>query len=160
MSMRNGVWHALLAAGVLSSAMAMAAPPAFAGECPADKRGVNVREAVTLPAKGVTDTVLATTDLSKEKIGLKGHDFRLRRLVIEPGGVVPWHSHDERPAMIYIVQGTVHEYASTCAGPIEHKAGDVAREVKGVAHWWKNLDQETVILISVDILQDKNDKHM
>ena len=39
---------------------------------------------------------------------------------------MPWHSHDNRPAMIYIVYGEIVEYASNCAVPIVHKAGDVA----------------------------------
>ena len=30
----------------------------FAGECPADKAGINVRAPVDTPAKGVTDTTL------------------------------------------------------------------------------------------------------
>ena len=51
----------------------------------------------------------------------------MRRLAIKPGGVVPWHSHDDRPALIYVVVGEITEYASNCAVPIVHKAGEVAR---------------------------------
>ena len=110
--------------------------------------------------QGVTDTVLATIDLGKEEIGLKNHQLRIRRLVIEPGGVVPWHSHDARPALIMILQGEINEYASNCAGPIVHKAGEVAPETKGTSHWWKNLSGQTVILTSSDILGDPADHHM
>ena len=38
-----------------------------------------------------------------------------RKLTIEPGGVVPWHSHGDRPAIIYIAEGEIVEYASNCA---------------------------------------------
>ena len=76
--------------------------------------------------KDVTDNVLATIDLGQEKIALAGRQLRLRKLVVQPGGVVPWHSHDDRPAMIYIVSGEITEYASNCAVPIVHKAGEVA----------------------------------
>ena len=69
----------------------------------------------------------------------------------QPGGVVPWHSHDNRPAMIYIVAGEVVEYASNCAVPIVHKAGDVAPEKKGTSHWWKNAGSAPAVLISVDL---------
>ena len=41
---------------------------------------------------------------------------------MQPGGIVPWHSHNERPAMIYVVSGEVVEYASSCAVPITHRA--------------------------------------
>jgi quercetin dioxygenase-like cupin family protein len=77
--------------------------------------------------------------------------------VIEPGGVVPWHSHADRPAQIYIVSGTIEEYASTCAVPIVHRAGDVAPETHNTSHWWKNTGSETVILIFADILHDESD---
>lgn len=137
---------------------------AQAGECPADKRVADGQgqKMVSHGPKDVTDTVIASTDLGAEKLGLKEHMFRARKLVIKPGGIVPWHSHDERPAMIYIVKGEVSEYASNCAAPIVHKAGDLAREAKGTSHWWQNTGKTTVELISVDILppQMKNDKMM
>jgi quercetin dioxygenase-like cupin family protein len=75
----------------------------------------------------------------------------MRRLEIEPGGIVPWHSHAERPAIIYVVSGTIEEYSSDCAVPIVHKAGDVSAEAKDISHWWKNTGTETVVLISADL---------
>ena len=75
--------------------------------------------------RDVTDVVRSSTDLSKEPVALKNRLFRLRQLEVKPGGIVPWHSHNERPAMIYFVSGEVVEYASSCAVPIVHKAGDV-----------------------------------
>ena len=86
--------------------------------------------------------------------------FRLRRLVIQPGGIVPWHSHGDRPAIIYVVEGSVTEYASNCAVPIVHKAGDVARETHATAHWWQNNGKAAVTLLSFDIAGDPNDHHM
>jgi quercetin dioxygenase-like cupin family protein len=73
---------------------------------------------------------------------------------------VPWHSHAERPAIIYIVSGTIVEYASTCAVPIVHRAGDVARETHATSHWWKNTSNRPAVLLSADILHDKADPHM
>jgi len=133
-----------------------------AGECPADQvraDGSGQQAGATMP-KDVTDTVLATTDLSQEMVGVADHQFRIRRLEIMPGGEVPWHSHEDRPAMIYVVSGEVTEYASTCAVPIVHKAGDVAPETHSTAHWWKNTGKEKAVLISADILHDKMDSNM
>jgi len=115
---------------------------------------------VTLAAKGVTDTTLAAIDLGKQMVGAKDHELRFRKLTIEPGGIVPWHSHDDRPAIIYIAEGEILEFASNCAGPIVHKAGEVRPEVQGTAHWWKNLSDTTVVLYVGDVLHDKTDKHM
>jgi len=151
----RGWLHALAAAAVVTSAGL-----AQAGECPADKRKPNAREMVTLGAVGVTDTTLGAIDLSKEAPKLKGHELRFRKLVIQPGGIVPWHSHDERPALIFIAEGEIIEYASNCAAPIFHKAGEIRPETRGTAHWWKNLGETQAVLYVGDIRKDPNDKHM
>jgi quercetin dioxygenase-like cupin family protein len=72
--------------------------------------------------------------------------MRLRKLVVQPGGIVPWHSHEKRPANIYIISGSITEYRSTCAVPIEHGAGDVPSEFGPLAHWWKNNAKKPTVL--------------
>ncbi len=141
-------------------AVAMAPSLASAGSCPADKMGVDVRAPDPSPAKGVTDNVLGSIDLSKEPAQINGRLFRLRRLVVQPGGVVPWHSHGNRPAIIYIVSGEVYEYASNCSVPILHKAGDTTEETHGTSHWWKNTGKVPVVILSADLLPEKDDAHM
>jgi quercetin dioxygenase-like cupin family protein len=153
----------LLTAGALSAlclAAAGAAPAAFAGTCPADKVGVDVRQPDARAAKGVTDTVLTSIDVAKEPSKIDGRLFRLRRLVIQPGGVVPWHSHGERPAIIYVVKGSVTEYASTCSVGIVHKAGESTPELHTTSHWWKNTGKGVAVLLSADLLPVKADPHM
>jgi quercetin dioxygenase-like cupin family protein len=154
------VLRSLSAAGFMIAAVS--AGPAFAGSCPAGKQGPGVRTSGETMPKGVTDTVLATVDLSKEKVGIPGHLLRTRRLVIQPGGVVPWHSHEDRPALITIISGTISEYASNCSVPIEHKAGDVSVEKAGVQHWWRNNGKQPVVLLSSDVFHDTSsaDPHM
>jgi len=107
----------------------------------------------------VTDNVLAMIDLSKENVKADDHQFRMRQLVIQPGGIVPWHSHADRPALIYVVSGEITEYASTCAIPLVHKAGEVSVDA-GRSHWWQNTGKKPVVLISADILHDPNDVNM
>ena len=150
---QSGFGRGLIVAGALSGVILGAtlfASGASAGECPADQTKADARETVNVEAVGKTDTVIATLDVAKEH-GIDGRVFRMRRLEIEPGGVVPWHSHADRPAIIYVVAGTIEEYSSDCAVPIVHKAGDVSAETKGVSHWWKNTGEETVVLISADL---------
>ena len=133
---------------------------AFAGECPADKRGLDLIPPGTNVPKGVTDKVIGSIDLANEKVKLAGYQLRMRHFTIAPGGEVPWHSHADRPALIYILQGAITEFTSTCAEPIVHKAGDLAVENHEVSHWWKNLGDKTVVLYVGDVLHDKTDKHM
>lgn len=154
------LWHGLCAVALLTGAVLAA--PASAGECPADKMKTGARTEGETQPKGVTDMVLATVDLSKEKVNLADHQLRTRKLVIQPGGVVPWHSHEDRPALIYIVSGTIEEFASNCSVPIVHKASEVSVEKSGVQHWWKNTSKAPVVLLSSDVFHDmpKADPHM
>jgi len=157
-------WRRVALAGVVAGAMSLVATMANAGECPNDKKVADGQgqKPSTAAAKDVTDVVRASTDLSKEPAAVNGRLLRLRQLDIKPGGIVPWHSHDNRPAMIYIVSGEVLEYASNCAVPIVHKAGDVASEKAGTSHWWQNMGNAPVVLISVDLFPVANmkDQHM
>jgi quercetin dioxygenase-like cupin family protein len=133
---------------------------AFAGACPADQMKENAREPVTFVAKDVTDTVLGAIDLAKEPAQIKDRQLRFRKLTIEPGGIVPWHSHGDRPAIIYVAEGEIVEYASNCAVPIVHKAGDIRPETNPTSHWWMNVGDKTVVLFVGDVLHDPNDKNM
>ena len=157
-------WRRVALAGVVAGALSLAATMANAGECPNDKKVADGQGQKPSPAaaKDVTDVVRVTTDLAKEPAAVNGRQFRLRQLDVKPGGIVPWHSHDNRPAMIYIVSGEVLEYASNCAVPIVHKAGDVASEKAGTSHWWQNTGNVPVVLISVDLFPVANmkDQHM
>jgi quercetin dioxygenase-like cupin family protein len=150
---RPSIWPRVVVAVVALASLGFAASEVLAGECPADKRvadGKGQPMGPTMP-QGVTDVVRASTDVSKAPFNIKGRLFRLRELTMMPGAVVPWHSHNERPAMIYIVSGEVVEYASSCTVPIVHKAGDVAPETFGTSHWWKNTGAMPAVLISVDL---------
>lgn len=151
---------ALPFASVLALAMAFTSV-AHAGECPSDKVGVDVIKHGPKKPKGVTDVVIASIDLAPRYPEYDGFQLRMRRLVIEPGGVVPWHYHGDRPANIYIIDGTIIEHRSTCSVPIEHNAGDVTAEFGDFYHWWKNTSDAPVVLISSDLFKSgMKDDHM
>jgi quercetin dioxygenase-like cupin family protein len=134
--------------------------PALAGACPAGKETTDGQKAGATAHKDVTEKLLGQIDLAKEKIAVAGHHFRMRRLDIKPGGEVAWHSHGERPALIYVVSGTITEYSSHCAVPIVHQTGELSLEQGGLSHWWKNTSKKPVVLISADIAQDPEAKGM
>jgi quercetin dioxygenase-like cupin family protein len=159
MSSKSRFFPTLVLAGLASASAGLMSTTASAGNCPADKITTDGQKAGATAHKNVTDKVIASIDLAQEAPNLKDHKFRLRQLVVQPGGEVAWHSHAERPAIIYIVSGTIVEYASTCAVPITHRGGDVARETHATQHWWKNTSKKPVVLLSADILHDKMDPH-
>lgn len=130
------------------------ATPALAGECPAGQSMANaLANAPTMP-KSVTDTVLGSIDLGAE-IAVADRQLRTRRLVIQPGGIVPMHSHVDRPALIYTVSGQITEYRSNCAVPIVHKAGEISREADGISHYWINNGKTAAVLLSSDVHHGK-----
>jgi quercetin dioxygenase-like cupin family protein len=133
---------------------------AFAGECPAGKAAVNALTGAPTAPVGVTDTELASVDLSKENVKLDQRRLRLRHMTIAPGGIVPLHSHEDRPALIMVNSGEIYENSSKCAVPILHKAGDVAREYLGTKHWWKNTGTQPVDLTIGDIVNDHKPETM
>jgi len=163
-STRQQQQRRLIAIAALAAVAALVSVGAQAGECPADKvvpdgKGQPMSSE---PAKGVTDVVVRSTDLAKEPVAIAGRALRARRLDVAPGGVVPWHSHGDRPAQILIASGEIVEYASTCAVPIVHKAGDITAEKSPTSHWWKNLGTAPVVIYSFDLfrVEDKKNEKM
>ena len=155
----NPNWRNLTAAAFLAGFTALAATAASANGCPTTEMGQNALSNAPTKPVGVTDTVLEQIDLSQEMVKVADHHFRIRRLEIQPGGIVPLHSHEDRPALIYIVSGEITEYASDCKVGIVHKAGDTSRDAD-LSHWWKNTSKKKVVLISTDIMHDPMDMNM
>ncbi|MCJ9691073.1 cupin domain-containing protein [Rhizobium sp. PRIMUS64] len=143
----------------LASFTAIPTGYAHAGECPVDQVAENGMQPGEMMPKNVTDEVISSIDLGSKGDAWKNSALRMRKLVVQPGGVVPWHSHEVRPANILIVSGAITEYRSTCKVPIEHKAGDVTAEFGMLSHWWKNNGSEPAILYSADILTSEAQKH-
>jgi quercetin dioxygenase-like cupin family protein len=138
----------LATAAIAVAAASAFATPATAGQC-AKPGMMDLANAPTMP-KGVTDTVIGSVDLGPE-ISVNDRQLRTRRLVIQPGGVVPLHSHKDRPALIYTISGSITEYSSACAAPIQHKAGDISREADGLSHYWINHGKVPAVLLSSDV---------
>ncbi len=107
---------------------------------PAAPRGLSVEELGDQPlGREFADNPLVAT-----------RALRARLLTLEPGGVVPIHSHDDRPAITYVTQGEVLEYRSDSAEPILRQRGDVTFDGDGIAQWWENVGDEAVIFYVVD----------
>ena len=141
-----------VAAGIIAIAALGGTTPALAGQCAA--AGANpLANAPTMP-KDVTDTVIGAVDLASE-INVDGRQLRTRRLVVQPGGIVPLPSHKDRPALVYVVSGSITEHRSDNANPVEHRAGDISREADGISHYWINHGTEPAVLLSSDVFNGK-----
>jgi len=101
--------------------------------------------------KGVTTELLATIDLGPE-IGLAGRQLRMRKVIIEPGGVFgPVHDHKGRPGTVYILQGTITDHRDGVA--TEYGPGVGWPEDKDTTHWLENRGTIPAVEISVDIVK-------
>ena len=145
---------------IASAAALTLAGLAHAGQCPADKVAANELAGAPTAPVGVVDTELASIDLAKENVKLDQRRLRMRHMTIAPGGIVPFHSHEDRPALIMVNSGEIYENSSKCAVPILHKAGEISREFLGTKHWWKNMGTQTVDLTIADIVNDKKPQTM
>jgi quercetin dioxygenase-like cupin family protein len=100
-----------------------------------------------------------TEPLSGYALGKQGLDdfaqrqFRIRQITIEPGGVAAFHSHKDRPALTYIMKGSLTEHRK--GGPDRtYKAGEVLVETTDVDHWAENTTAEPIIVISADLFKE------
>lgn len=103
---------------------------------------------------GVTAEVLATLDLGAEIEGMAGWQFRMRRFTFEPGAVFgPMHDHNERPGLVYILQGTITDHREGVA--TEYGPGPGWPEDKTTMHWLENRGTASAVEISVDIVRQR-----
>jgi quercetin dioxygenase-like cupin family protein len=145
----------LSVSAAIGAALVFSASVAHAGECPADKMKAGARASGETMPKDVTDEELSSIDLGKEIAGFDDRRLRFRKLVIQPGGVVPWHDHTDRPALILTASGEITEFRSDCSVGVTHKAGEISKEVKGLMHWWKNEGTEPAVLFAADVKHDE-----
>jgi quercetin dioxygenase-like cupin family protein len=102
-------------------------------------------------AKGTSTKALGSIDLSTEIEGVSGRHLRARLVTIEPGGHVAAHSHKDRPAMEYVVQGNVVEVRNGVE--IQHGPGEMVMATREVSHWWENRGTTPVVLLPVDVFK-------
>jgi quercetin dioxygenase-like cupin family protein len=113
-------------------------------ECPAARAQANARNEGFGPTSGVESVDLALTPLADPMRAL-----RLRRLTVQPGGVIAWHDHTAVQGYALLVSGEMVELRNACLDPIIYRAGDIAREDAQTAHSWRNEgDDPAVILVS------------
>ena len=104
--------------------------------------------------RGVTVELLATLDLGAEIEGLNGRQLRMRLVTIEPGGVFgPTHGHDDRPGLVYVLQGTITDHRDGVA--TQYGPGPGWPEDRKTRHWLENAGTTSAAEISVDIVRHR-----
>ena len=103
--------------------------------------------------QGVTVKLLATMDLGPEIEGMAGRQLRMRMVTIAPGGVFgPVHSHQDRPGIVYILQGTITDHRDGIA--TDYGPGVGWPEDRNTTHWLENRGTTAAVEISVDIVRE------
>jgi len=97
---------------------------------------------------GVTWTQLGEIDLGSE-VGFDGHALRGRLVTLPPGGVIPTHNHNDRPSMLYMVEGVATELRGGTI--IEHRPGEGFRIGKDTPHSVENRGAVKAAYVEVDV---------
>lgn len=117
-------------------------------QCPADRTQPNAR----------SEGFGATSGAQAADVGFAplAHDptraLRLRRLSVEPGGVIAWHDHRTLQGMAIVLSGEMVELRNTCLDPITYRAGDISLEDAGTAHGWRNEGDETAVILVAHVV--------
>ena len=102
--------------------------------------------------RGLVTDRTGTLDLAGELEGMQGRQLRLRLVKAEPGGVFGIHTHKDRPAVAFVMQGTLTEYRE--GGYVkEHPEGATLTEGKDTTHWAENKGTTPFVLITADIFK-------
>ena len=134
---RRGCAVALMGALLVASVL----PTVAQGPKPQETKGVSIDETTVL---GIAPQIPQ----------FKGFGLRLRKVTVEPGGVIAHHSHAERPIVVYIMSGELTEYRDD-GQVITHRAGEQWTEGADVAHWSENRGQVPAVLIGADIVPEE-----
>ena len=101
---------------------------------------------------GQMEQLLRTLDLSSEFESPAGRTLRMRKISLAPGGVLGLHTHVDRPAVTYLLQGEI-TYHREGMPPVVVGPGGGMAEGRGTTHWAENTGRETAVWIGVDIIK-------
>ena len=100
--------------------------------------------------KGASSVELRSIDLTDEIDSVAKRPLRLRKITVEPGGVLGLHSHKDRPAVNYFLQGSL-TYHQEGKPDTVLSVGDGIAEGKATTHWAENRGTVAAVFIAVDI---------
>jgi quercetin dioxygenase-like cupin family protein len=96
---------------------------------------------------------LCSLDRTAEIESVAGGRLRLRLITLEPGAVVAVRSHQDRPMIMQVLQGSM---LSHLGGKPDRmlRVADCAAEGKDITrHWMENPGTEPITFIAIDVTQ-------
>jgi quercetin dioxygenase-like cupin family protein len=99
---------------------------------------------------GRSEELLRSLDLTTELESTKGRPLRMRKLTLQPGGVLALHNHADRPAITYLLQGQM-TYHQEGKPDVVANPGDGFAEGRATTHWAESTGRVPAVWIAVDI---------
>jgi quercetin dioxygenase-like cupin family protein len=99
---------------------------------------------------GRTEEMLRSLDLTGEIQSARGRPLRMRKLTVQPGGVLAVHNHVDRPAVTYMLQGQM-TYRQEGRPDVVANAGDGFAEGRATTHWGESTGSVPAVWIACDI---------
>jgi quercetin dioxygenase-like cupin family protein len=101
---------------------------------------------------GQSEELLRSIDLSNEMDTTKGRTLRMRKITLQPGGVLATHNHVDRPAVTYLLQGQM-TYHQEGRSNVVANPGDGFAEGRATTHWAESTGKNPAVWIAVDIVK-------
>jgi quercetin dioxygenase-like cupin family protein len=99
---------------------------------------------------GFSEELLRTMDLGKEITSTQGRPLRMRKITLQPGGVLGIHNHVDRPAITYLLQGQM-TYHQEGKPDLVANPGDGFAEGRDTTHWGESTGKVPAVWVAVDI---------
>lgn len=108
------------------------------------------QRAIPKETAGQSQELLGSMPLTGEFANVEGRMLRLRRITLQPGGVLGVHNHVDRPAVTHLLQGQMTYYPQG-KPPVVINPGGGAGEGKATTHWAENTGSVPAVWIAADI---------
>lgn len=108
------------------------------------------RQAPPTQTVGQSEELLRSIDLTNELDSAKGRPLRMRKVTLQPGGVLGLHNHVDRPAVTYLLQGQM-TYHQDGKPNLVANPGDGFAEGRATTHWAESTGKVPAVWIAVDI---------
>jgi quercetin dioxygenase-like cupin family protein len=99
---------------------------------------------------GQSEQLLRSLDLTNEMDSTRDRPLRMRKITLQPGGVLGLHNHVDRPAVTYLLQGQM-TYHQDGKPDLVANPGEGFAEGRATTHWAESTGKVPAVWIAVDI---------
>ena len=98
---------------------------------------------------GFSEELLRSLNLEREFPSTMGRTLRMRKITLQPGGVLALHDHTDRPGITYLLEGQLTYHQDGKPDQVINPGGGAA-EGRGTRHWAENTGKVPAVWIGVD----------